>query len=64
MTDFLESKGYQVFRIQKNWNRVSLENPTSPLPMDAAFEAVNYIATIDLNYAKQKIEKSFKYQIL
>lgn len=64
VTDYLELKGYLVFRIQKNWNRISLENPFSPLPEDTAFEAVNYIATIDLDYVKQKIDQSFKYQIL
>jgi len=64
VTDYLESKGYLVFRIQKNWKRISLEKPTSPLPIDAAFEAVNYIATTDLDYVQQKIDQSFKYQIL
>lgn len=64
VSNFLNQYGYTILRIQKGWFGVELKDPISPKPIDAQYEAANYLATLDLNQVQQKLKNVVGYSIL
>jgi FkbM family methyltransferase len=59
---FLLEKGYIIYRIEKGWTNLILKNPSSE-PSNSGWEPINYLATLDNSFVKEKI-KGFFYQCM
>ena len=64
VSNFLDEYGYTILRIQKGWIGVELKDPLSSKPIDAQYEAANYLATLDLEQVQKKLKKIGVYSVL
>jgi FkbM family methyltransferase len=59
---FLSAKGYKILRIEKGWFNLILKDPLSEQSTNG-WEPTNYLATLDMDFVKEKMKGRF-YQCL
>jgi len=63
VTNYLEKIGYKIFRINKGWFKVNLQESNLEQKFENNYEPTNYIATVDEIKLKRKMKEGIFYSI-